>query len=291
MIKGVDVSSYQPEQFSTSGYSFVFVKATEGTSYINPKMKAQAAWARKKGLLLGFYHFLHPGNVQAQAEYFVSKCDSVGVDILACDWESGTQGIPSNADKDAFLKAVKKLRPTHKVILYTGQNLWLTKDKTSFVQDGLWIAQYNDRPGQPNIKASWLFHQYTSTPIDTNVANFKDKAAMAAWMGAAAEEEDPMAGYTKNDIRDAAWNTDGAVPAPSYSSTKKENPSWKASSLLVDMAQRIYDLQAQLKKLQGTNEKLVDAIGNLGKLNVDELRKQIQDMVNGIDISLEVKDK
>ncbi|MEV0845986.1 glycoside hydrolase family 25 protein [Streptomyces sp. NPDC049954] len=181
-VKGIDVSSYQ-DSFSTDGMSFVFIKATEGRSYINPKQSGQAKRARDAGCVVGFYHFLWPGNIQAQAEYFVEKCASVHYDVLACDWETTGDGTAaSNAQKDQFLRAVQKLRgETHRVVLYCNRDFWLNRDTTSFAGDGLWIADYNGKPGKPGIKAPWRFHQYTSTPIDTNLGNFEDRAALRKW--------------------------------------------------------------------------------------------------------------
>jgi GH25 family lysozyme M1 (1,4-beta-N-acetylmuramidase) len=185
MIKGIDVASYQAATFTTSGLDFVFVKATEGTSYVNPKMNRQAATARTAGLALGFYHFLHPGNIQAQAEYFVDRCASLEGDLLVCDWETTTTGKrPTNVEKDAFLKAVKKLRPGHRVGLYCNTDYWLNRDTTSYAADFLWIADPNHPAGKPNIKAKWLFHQYSITGgVDRNVAKFADRAALRKWAG------------------------------------------------------------------------------------------------------------
>ena len=71
----------------------------------------------------------------------------------------------------------------HKVLLYCNRDYWLNRDKTSFAGDGLWIAQYNGRPGKPSIQAPWLIHQYTSTPLDTNLAKFASREAMRDWAG------------------------------------------------------------------------------------------------------------
>ena len=38
MIRGIDVSAYQSSSYDTDSISFVFIKATEGRSYINPKL-------------------------------------------------------------------------------------------------------------------------------------------------------------------------------------------------------------------------------------------------------------
>lgn len=184
MISGIDVASYQADTYATTGLDFVFVKATEGTSYINPKMGRQAATARTAGLALGFYHFLHPGNIKGQAAYFVEKCASLEGDLLVCDWETtGTGGRPTGAEKDAFLKEVKRLRPSHQVGLYCNRDYWTTRDTTSYAGDFLWIADPGTK-GQPRIKAKWLFHQYAVTGgTDRNVADFASRAALRSWAG------------------------------------------------------------------------------------------------------------
>ncbi|AKH82186.1 muramidase [Streptomyces sp. CNQ-509] len=181
-IKGIDVSSHQSGNYSTRGMDFVFVKASEGRSYVNPKQGDQAAHGREAGLVLGFYHFLWPGNIKTQAQYFVDKAKEKPGDMLACDWEHTSEGTAaSNKEKDAFIKEVKRLRPRHKVLLYCNRDFWLNRDTTSYAGDGLWIAQYNGKPGKPDIQASWRFHQYTSSPIDTNVGRFSSRSALRSW--------------------------------------------------------------------------------------------------------------
>lgn len=191
-ITGIDVSNYQSSSYSLTNVDFVIVKATQSTNYVNPKRAAQVQRARDNGRVVGHYHFLVAGNVQAQAAYFVAHAAPKAGDILACDWETNPAdgSLPTTAEKDAFIRAVKKLCPNSRVLLYTGQNLWVGKDTSGYVGDGLWIAQYNGKPGQPSIKAPWLIHQYTSTPLDTNVAAFDSRAAMAAWAAGTSEETD-----------------------------------------------------------------------------------------------------
>lgn len=180
MLHGVDVSSHQSD-YSTDGLDFVIVKATEGRSYINPRRDAQSEKARNADCVVGFYHFLWPGNIAAQARYFVDNSTSGDGDILACDWERTSAGTyASNAQKDAFLREVKKLRPNQRVILYCNRDFWLNRDTTSYVGDGLWIADYVTA-GKPRIRADWAFHQYTSTPLDKNIGDFADKESLVKW--------------------------------------------------------------------------------------------------------------
>jgi hypothetical protein len=192
-IRGIDVASYQSEKPDLDGMDFCFVKATEGTSYVNPKMRAQADHARAAGRVVGFYHFLRPGSMRAQARYFVDKCASRHGDPLWADWEDS--GV-SCADKDAFLREVARLRgDTHKVGLYCNTDFWLHRDTTSYCGDALWIAVYNGRPGHPGIRHKWLFHQYTSDPIDTNLGAFASRDALRGWATGGRQEEDDMPQY------------------------------------------------------------------------------------------------
>ncbi|MFE1326875.1 glycoside hydrolase family 25 protein [Streptomyces sp. NPDC058735] len=181
MLRGIDVSAYQSSSYDTDGLSFVFVKATEGRSYVNPRLAAQTKRAREAGLVVGFYHFLWPGNLTAQAEYFVGKTPDRPGDILAVDWETTGSGThASNAEKDRFIRRLKDLRPDNRVVLYCNRHFWLNIDTSSHAGDGLWIADYVSA-GEPRIKAKWRFHQYTDDPVDKNVAAFGCEAALRRW--------------------------------------------------------------------------------------------------------------
>lgn len=184
-VKGIDVASYQSATPSVKGLAFLFTKATQSTNYVNPRMASQASAARKAGLVVGFYHFLVTGNIQKQAEYFVAKAASQPGDVLACDWETdpSTGHHASNAEKDAFIKAVKKLRPDHKVVLYCNLSFWKGIDTTSYCGDGLWIADPNAAAGHPRVEHAWTFHQYGISGTDVDVANFADLAALKKWAG------------------------------------------------------------------------------------------------------------
>lgn len=179
MLHGIDVSAYQSSTLNdVSVGDFVFIKATEGVSVTNSKQSAQAAYARAHGAVVGFYHFARPGDMQAQAEYFVQQAASADGDILAIDWEDS--GVTC-AQKDALLKAVKKLRPGHKVVLYCNRSFWLNLDTTSYCEDGLWIADYSHAAGSPAIQHPWTFHQYSDSPVDQDVANFTSAEALRTW--------------------------------------------------------------------------------------------------------------
>lgn len=185
-VRGIDVASYQSSTPSLAGYGFAFVKATEGTTYTNPRHVAQVAAGRAHGLVVGHYHFLHGGNVAAQAAYFLKTAGWQTGDLLVCDWETPPKGstAATNAEKGQFLAAVKKARPTARVLLYCNRDYWLTRDQGSVCGDGLWIADPEPAGRPPRIQHPWKFHQYGITAgTDQNVGNFADLAALKTWAG------------------------------------------------------------------------------------------------------------
>jgi hypothetical protein len=155
---GVDVASYQSSDYSTAGLTFVFVKATEGGGYVNPRHGAQIAHGRARGLVVGHYHFARPGSVTDQVKFFLRTAAPQPGDVLCLDWED--TGVSSDW-KDAWLRAVQAAMPTHEVVLYCNRDFWINRDHSSFAGDGLWIADPNAPKGAPGIKADWLIHQWS----------------------------------------------------------------------------------------------------------------------------------
>jgi hypothetical protein len=182
---GQDWAGYQPASPPTAGLSFVFVKATEGTTYVNPEHASQVATARAAGLVVGHYHFARPGSMSAQVAYFLQRAAPQPGDLLAFDWED--PGV-FNADKDAWIRAAQVAAPKHQVLLYCNRDYWTNRDTTSFAGDGLWIADPSATKGQPRITAPWVMHQYSSAGgYDRNYTPMSPEQ-LRAW--ATAKEDD-----------------------------------------------------------------------------------------------------
>jgi hypothetical protein len=178
-VNGIDVSAYQNSTYSTAGLGFVIVKATEGTSYVNPAHAAQIQHGRDAHLVPGHYHFVRPGDMKAQADFFLQHAAPGPGDVLAFDWEDKAV---SGGDKDVWLKYVQAKAPTHRVLLYCDLDFWTNRDHTGFTADGLWIADPSSPAGHPAVKHAWVMHQYSSSGgIDHNVAAFADTAALRTW--------------------------------------------------------------------------------------------------------------
>jgi len=178
-IEGKDVSGFQPNFTPAPGDDFVIIKASEGTTYRNPDRDGQVRRARVGGRTIGWYHYMHRGNVAAQAAYFVATTGIADGDLLICDWE-GAQ-IPTCAEKDAFIRAVKHLRPHSRVGLYCNLYTWRSIDTTNYRGDFLHLALYSTQP--PPTAVPWTIWQYSDGggKLDHNQASFADRVAMKTW--------------------------------------------------------------------------------------------------------------
>jgi hypothetical protein len=206
-VTGIDIAGYQSSDYATQGQNFVIVKATEGTSYLNPKHAAQVATGRAHGLVVGHYHFARPGSMTAQADYFLEHSSARPGDVLAFDWED--TGV-SGADKDAWLHYLQGKAPKNRLILYCNRDFWLHRDGTSFCADGLWIADPSAPTGHPRIEHPWLFHQHgEAAGTDLDVGNFATPAALETWTLKGAKPSPKPAAPQHEPFPGAGWFTTG----------------------------------------------------------------------------------
>lgn len=157
---GIDVATYQTAdltRYYNCGAKYVFVKATEGTGYFNPKAVSQVRSAHKLKMFVHAYHFATFGNsvsrAKAEAKYFVSRAKYLNISkkrYLALDWETGDGNIVVNSKSSntnaiiAFMNEVKKAG--YKPMLYSGASLLRNNiDAAKVVKkfgSCLWVASY-----------------------------------------------------------------------------------------------------------------------------------------------------
>ncbi|MGL5244648.1 MAG: GH25 family lysozyme [Sarcina sp.] len=184
-LAGIDMSAWQGEidflKVKQGEVKVVYIKATEGDYYTDPKLNIYYEGAKKQGLLVGFYHFFRPVNKMnalSQAQYFVSAIAGLKPDCrLALDIEMA-EGL--NKDylsilAEIFLKEVKRLSGLE-VILYTYTYFAKTNLKKSLSIYPLWIAEYGvDAPKENGIWDSWVGFQYTDSALVPGVKGNCDK--------------------------------------------------------------------------------------------------------------------
>ena len=75
-VRGVDVSAYQGsvdwQTLSAQGIDFAFIKATEGSSFVDSCFAYNCAEAQKQSLSVGAYHFFsYDSRGESQAKHYI----------------------------------------------------------------------------------------------------------------------------------------------------------------------------------------------------------------------------
>ena len=233
MLNAIDISDIQSHP-DLSGVDVVLIKASEGHTYASPARGDQAKAARTASKAVGWYHFLWPGNIEAQAAWFIRCADPQPGDVLACDWETTLDHTAAScAEKDAFLEAVKKLRPGLRVLLYANLDFWLHKDTTNGCADGLWIADPDAPAGKPRVQHPWLIHQYgIRSNTDQDVCNFASPAAWRQWAAGPAPAPAPKPPVVKPAPYSPPRFPSGLAPGKSSPSAKPLQMALRAAGFL-----------------------------------------------------------
>jgi GH25 family lysozyme M1 (1,4-beta-N-acetylmuramidase) len=167
-IKGFDINGPAVNwTTAATGYRFAYVKATEGTYFINGNYTADAAGARAAGMYVGGYHYLVWSSSGAdQANYFVKELggsvpngDLPPVadieDVYADDLSSTTVADRVTIISD-FLTTVQSLTGRQPMI-YSGNWYWTDasylNNPTQFSAYPIWWSAYTT--GCPTIPDSF----------------------------------------------------------------------------------------------------------------------------------------
>lgn len=182
MLKMVDVYSGSPRSYATqSGVDITMVKATQGTNYVNPYCDKDYQAAKKKGKLLGIYHYCGGGSAKAEAQYFYKNTKNyVGEAVPAVDWESYQNSSWGNSNYvRQFVDEYHRLSGVWPLI-YVQQSA-LNQVANCAKDCGLWVAWYASmnwtswKTPNANFSVSpWPTYtawQFTGGDMDRSVVN------------------------------------------------------------------------------------------------------------------------
>lgn len=160
----------------------LYMKATEGATYVDPMLGPYTDAAAKAGLPIGFFHYFWPSSdsqdAVRQADHFYQTIKAYSYTFFpAIDVEENNNLTPAALTTSvlAFNKEFEKL---------SGQSLLIycsRKFADKYLSDpalskyGLWVADYNGP--EPTQAGAWKTHvmwQYTSTAAIPGVPNPMD---------------------------------------------------------------------------------------------------------------------
>ena len=172
-VRGIDVSHYQGEidwsVIAEQNISFAFVKATEGSTYVDETFLYNFNSARQNGVPVGAYHFFsYDSSGKTQAENFIKNVipfDGMLPPVIDIEFYGTKEEDPPSKEAvdtelAAFISAIEKhygLKP----ILYATEityDLYLADD---YAEYDIWIRNVTGTPSLSDGR-EWTFWQYTN---------------------------------------------------------------------------------------------------------------------------------
>ncbi|KAL9008051.1 MAG: hypothetical protein Q9173_006787 [Seirophora scorigena] len=175
-VQGFDISHYQGSVNFGAAYSsgarFVIIKATEGTTYIDPSFSSHYTSATSAGLIRGGYHFARPSSSTgaAQATFFLAHGGGWSGDgitlpgMLDMEYNPSSTSQPCYGLSQAGMVAwIRDFVNTYQgrtgrwPMIYTSNSWWVTCTGNSGAFSGtcpLVLARYNTA-GPGTVPGGW----------------------------------------------------------------------------------------------------------------------------------------
>ena len=172
-IKGIDVSSYQGEidweELSSQNISFVFIKATEGSTFVDKNFAYNFQEAKKTVLAVGAYHFFsYDSSGKTQAENFINTVipfEGMLPPVIDLEFYGNKEKNPPDREAVALqLKTMLEILEAHygqKPLIYATEKsykLYLSDDYNEY---DIWIRNVVTKPELTDNR-TWTFWQYTN---------------------------------------------------------------------------------------------------------------------------------
>ena len=194
-VLGLDVSDHQPSidwsAVASAGAQFAYVKASEGTGFVNPDFAAQYNGAYRAGLIRGASHFALPNKSSgaAHASYFVAHGGRWSADGRTLPGALDIEYNPYGAEcyglsQSAMVSWIASFNDTYEAltsvwpVIYTTTAWWAkcTGKYGGFAgHDPLWIARYGPTAGTLpagwSIYTFWQFAPAGAFPGDQDIFN------------------------------------------------------------------------------------------------------------------------
>lgn len=184
----IDISNHQGSAFDvgkavSEGYSGVWMKATEGTTFRDGTFDSFANRVLAAGAVPGAYHYLRAGDGRAQCDAFYSRLrDHGGPEgwMAACDNEADA----SWATTVGFFQRWRELAGSHPLMMYSGNWWWAARGWNGVsLTPYLWDSRYVSGSGYGSalygkVPASWWEPRYGGWG-STTILQFSSGASVA----------------------------------------------------------------------------------------------------------------
>jgi lysozyme len=172
-VRGVDVSSYQGEidwqTLSKEGIDFAYIKATEGSTYVDSRFEYNLENALKTDLYIGVYHFFSfDSSGSAQAAHFIETVplnDNMLPPVVDLEFYGDYKKHPLSKDAVAAeLDTMLELLAKHynkKPLIYVTKESYELYLSGGFAEYGIWFRNVTGKP-KLNDNREWTLWQYSN---------------------------------------------------------------------------------------------------------------------------------
>ena len=167
---GIDVSHHQGDidwqTVSKEKIMFVYIKATEGKTYTDPKFHQNIKGAQKAGLKVGAYHFFRmTSGAREQFNHFYSQVSKYKLDLIPMiDVEVPAEEVKSlkhvQDSLDVFIKLVTQ-KYGKKPMIYGTQRSYNTYCAPKYNNLHLYIGRYGSNAPEIEGEGSYSIWQYS----------------------------------------------------------------------------------------------------------------------------------
>lgn len=169
-LNGIDVSHHQGNiewgKVPAGEIGFVYIKATEGATYTDPKFHYNMKGAAKAGLKVGAYHYFRmTSSAVDQFENFKRALKGYKMDLVPMIDVETSDGRPVHELQDSLDMFISKVRSEYGCVpmIYGTQRSYNTYCAPRYNKYHLYIGRYG--PDSPEIKGkgTYTIWQYTET--------------------------------------------------------------------------------------------------------------------------------
>ena len=190
-IYGIDVSHHQGKiewgkvkKWKNKKLDFVYIKATEGATYIDKTYKTNIKEAKENDFLVGSYHYFRTtSSIENQFQNFIKTIDKSEQDLIPLiDVEEKTNWTNKEFHKNfkAFLNMVENYFG-QKPMIYTVNSFYNLNLSGKYKEYHFLIGRYGENAPNMRDKTSWTIWQFSETgkvegipkDVDIDVLNEK----------------------------------------------------------------------------------------------------------------------
>jgi lysozyme len=188
-IFGIDVSAYQGnidwQRLKRAGVEFVFIKATEGATYIDKAFARNRSGAHGVAIPCGAYHYLQPSvSIPAQIANFVNTVGRLQKGDLALVLDVENPALWSGIERSQRVELIVQWLQGVKNELGVTPFLYMSASfpadvLSSYAQLGkypLWVAHYTNavQPLVPYPWTAWTFWQHSDAGVVDGITGHVD---------------------------------------------------------------------------------------------------------------------